>query len=67
MFSFSFYTGTADSNMGSFNISEVMTQDNISVLVDCLSDSYEDNKMMAYDLLMAAPSQQLPFQVCTDI
>ena len=44
-----------------------MTQDNISVLVDCLSDSYEDNKMMAYDLLMAAPSQQLPFQVCTDI
>lgn len=48
----------------SFNINDVMTQDNIYILLDCLSDSYETNKMMAYDILLATPSEKLPFQVC---
>ncbi|KAJ7373357.1 hypothetical protein OS493_012949 [Desmophyllum pertusum] len=46
----------------SFNINDVMTQDNIYILLDCLSDSYETNKMMAYDILLATPSEKLPFQ-----
>lgn len=52
--------------MDSFNITEVLTQDNIFILLDCVSDSYEHNKIMAYDILMAAPPQRLPFQVCTE-
>ncbi|XP_022790978.1 thyroid adenoma-associated protein homolog isoform X3 [Stylophora pistillata] len=45
-----------------FNMSEVMSQDNIHILLDCLSDSYQINKTMAYDLLMESPTKQLPFQ-----
>lgn len=41
-----------------------MTGDNVSILLDCLSDTYEHNKMMAYDILKAVPPQHLPFQVC---
>ena len=55
---------SADSVIKSFNITEVMTLDNIYILLDCLSDSYQANKIMAYDLLVATPSEQLPFQVC---
>lgn len=61
---FFFPVGAAVSKTDSFNISEVITQDSISILLDCLSDSYEMNKMMAFDLLMATPPEQLPFQVC---
>lgn len=50
--------------MDGFSITEVMTGDNVSILLDCLSDTYEHNKMMAYDILKAVPPQHLPFQVC---
>ena len=47
-----------------FQINDVMTRDNIYILLDSLSDSFEMNKLLAYDLLLAAPSELLPFQVC---
>lgn len=47
-----------------FNINDVMMQDNVYILLDCLNDSYESNKMMAFDILLATPPEQLPFQVC---
>ena len=55
---------SADSATMTFNINDVMMQDNIYVLLDCLSDSYESNKVMAYDILSATPLERLPFQVC---
>lgn len=47
-----------------FQINDVMTEDNIYILLDCLDDSYEINKLLAYDILLATPSELLPFQVC---
>ena len=46
---------------------EVFTEDAISILLSCLKDSYEHNKMVAFDLLMAVPPQCLPFQVCSNL
>ncbi|XP_078352490.1 tRNA (32-2'-O)-methyltransferase regulator THADA-like isoform X2 [Oculina patagonica] len=51
-----------DSATMTFNINDVMMQDNIYILLDCLSDSYESNKTMAYDILFATPPEKLPFQ-----
>ena len=46
-----------------FDCSEAITTDNVFILLDCLSDSYDVNKTMAYDIMLALPSEQLPFQV----
>ena len=55
---------SVDSATMGFQINDVMMQDNIYILLDCLSDSYEINKLLAYDMLLATPSELLPFQVC---
>ena len=46
---------------------EVFTEDAISILLSCLEDSYEHNKMVAFDLLKVVPPQCLPFQVCSNL
>ena len=58
---------SASPNADIFDIIEVFNQDGISVLLGCLKDSYEHNKMMAYDLLKAVPPHCLPFQVCRHV
>lgn len=60
----SFLSVSVDSATMAFHINDVMVQDNIYILLDCLSDSYEINKLLAYDILLATPSELLPFQVC---
>ncbi|XP_068682323.1 tRNA (32-2'-O)-methyltransferase regulator THADA-like isoform X3 [Montipora foliosa] len=59
---FSCTESAASPNADRFDIIEVFNQDGISVLLGCLKDSYEHNKMMAYDLLKAVPPHCLPFQ-----
>ena len=49
--------------MDRFNCNEAITTDNVFILLDCLSDSYDVNKTMAYDVILALTSEQLPFQV----
>ena len=40
-----------------------MSSNNIRVLLDCFRDSYDVNKLMAYELLASCPADRLPFQV----
>ncbi|XP_015774921.1 PREDICTED: thyroid adenoma-associated protein-like [Acropora digitifera] len=52
----------ASTSAKGFDVVEVFTEDAISILLSCLKDSYEHNKMVAFDLLKAVPPQCLPFQ-----
>ncbi|KAK3745523.1 hypothetical protein QZH41_009923, partial [Actinostola sp. cb2023] len=45
-----------------FLFHDVMTTTNVTVLVECLSDSYDVNKVLAYELLATCPANILPFQ-----
>ena len=48
---------------GAFQFEDLMTGSNIRVLLDCLNDTYDLNKLMAYDLLATCHPSRLPFQV----
>ena len=58
---------SASTSAKGFDVVEVFNEDAISILLSCLKDSYEHNKMVAFDLLMAVPPQCLPFQVCSNL
>ncbi|XP_031550253.1 thyroid adenoma-associated protein homolog [Actinia tenebrosa] len=45
-----------------FVFDDVMTDDNIAVLLECFNDTYEVNKTLAYELLTNGSPKSLPFQ-----
>ena len=46
-----------------FECSEVFSTRTVHILLDCLKDTYDTNKQMAFDLLVACSSTIQPFAV----